>query len=72
VEENNKAQTYVQVITDPVVKEIMMKAYSITELVYYEQLAIFNQEHASISYSTDPEEIMEALHEFFQAFEGKK
>jgi hypothetical protein len=65
VEENNKAQTYVQVINDPVVKDIMMKAYDLTELNYYERLATFNQRHASISYSTDPEEIMEALHTFF-------
>jgi len=65
IEENNKAQTYVQVITDPVVKEIMMKAYDLTELTYYERLAIFNQKNTSISYSTDPEEIMESLHEFF-------
>lgn len=72
VEENNKAQTYVQVITDPVVKEIMMKSYRLTELVYFERLAVFNQEHSSISYSTDPEEIMESLHAFFQAHERKK
>ena len=65
IEENNKAQTYLQVITDPVVKEIMMKAYDLTELTYYERLAIFNQKNTSISYSTDPEEIMESLHEFF-------
>jgi hypothetical protein len=67
VEENNKAQTYVQVITDPVVKDIMMKAYDLTELTYYERLAVFNQQNTPISYSTDPEEIMEALHDFFLA-----
>ena len=66
VEDNNKTQTYVQVINDPVVKTIMMKAYHLTELVYYERLADFNQQHTSISYSTDPEEIMEALHELFK------
>lgn len=66
VNENNKAQTYVQVINDPVVKEIMMKAYNLTELIYYERLAVFNQQRAPISYSTDPEEIMESLHEFFK------
>ena len=67
VEENNKAQTYIQVINDPVVKDIMMKAYDLTELTYYERLAVFNQQNTSISYSTDPEEIMESLHEFFLA-----
>ena len=72
VEDNNKTQTYLQVITDPVVKDIMMKAYGLTELVYFERLSLFNQQHATISYSTDPEEIMESLHAFFQAIEGKK
>ncbi len=72
VEENNKAQTYLQVITDPVVKEIIMKAYSITELAYYERLALFNQQQASIAYSADPEEIMESLHAFFQALANKR
>jgi hypothetical protein len=52
-----------------VVKDIMMKAYDLTELTYYERLAVFNQQNSSISYSTDPEEIMESLHEFFL---GKK
>jgi hypothetical protein len=72
VEENNKAQTYVQVINDPIVKEIMMNAYDITELTYYERLAIFNKQNISISYSTDPEEIMEALHDFFLAATKRK
>jgi hypothetical protein len=67
VEENNKTQTYVQVISDPVVKDILMKAYELTELAYYERLAIFNQLHPAVSYFTDPEDIMESLHEFFVA-----
>ena len=72
VEENNRTQTYVQMITDPVVKDIIMKAYDLTELAYYERIAIFNQQHRSISYSTEPEEIMDSLLAFFQAAEGKK
>ncbi|MBK5277915.1 MAG: carboxypeptidase-like regulatory domain-containing protein [Bacteroidia bacterium] len=67
IEEHNKTQTYSQVVNDPVVKTIMMKAYNITELVYYEIIASFNQQRKSISYSNDPEEIMESLHDFFLA-----
>ena len=66
VEEHNKTQTYLQVVNDPVVKEIIMKAYDLTELIYYETLADFNQQRRSIAYSTDPEEIMESLHDFFK------
>jgi len=72
VEENNRTQTYVQVITDPVVKEIIMKAYDLRELTYYEYLSVFNQRHPAISYSNDPEEIMEALHAFFLSATSKK
>ncbi len=67
VEESNKTQTYVQLITDPVVKEIFTKDYQLTEEEYYNLLASFNQRYRSIQYSTDPEEIMEALHAYFGA-----
>ena len=66
IEEHNKTQTYLQVVNDHVVKEIIMKAYDLTELTYYETLADFNQQRRSIAYSTDPEEIMESLHDFFK------
>lgn len=67
VEESNKTQTYVQVITDPVVRDIFTKDYQLTEDEYYNLLASFNQRYRSIQYSTDPEEIMEALHAYFGA-----
>jgi hypothetical protein len=66
VMENNKTQTYVQVINDTIVKDILMKAYGMKELLYYETMAAFNQQNPSVSYSTDPEEIMESLHSFFK------
>ncbi|MEK6781116.1 MAG: carboxypeptidase-like regulatory domain-containing protein [Bacteroidota bacterium] len=66
IEDNNKTQTYLQVINDPIVKTIMMKAYDVTELVYYETVAAFNQQQKFIAYASDPEEIMEALHDFFK------
>jgi CarboxypepD_reg-like domain len=66
VEETNKTQTYVQVITDPIVREIFMKDYSLTDEEYYELLARFNQIYKSIQYATNPEDIMEALHSYFE------
>lgn len=65
VEESNKTQTYVQVITDPVVKEIFTKDYELTDDEYYELLAKFNETYKTIQYATNPEDIMEALHAYF-------
>jgi hypothetical protein len=67
VEESNKTQTYIQVITDPVVKEIFTKDYKLTDEEYYELLASFNQQYRTIQYATNPEDIMEALHAYFGA-----
>jgi CarboxypepD_reg-like domain len=67
VEESNKTQTYIQVITDPVVKEIFTKDYNLTDEEYYELLAAFNQQYRTIQYATSPEDIMEALHAYFGA-----
>ncbi|WP_127124232.1 carboxypeptidase-like regulatory domain-containing protein [Chryseotalea sanaruensis] len=67
VEESNKTQTYIQVITDPVVKEIFTKDYELSEEEYYELLASFNQRYRMIQYATNPEDIMEALHAYFDA-----
>lgn len=65
VEQSNKTQTYVQVITDPIVKEIFTKDYELSDEEYYDRLATFNQQYRSIQYATDPEVIMEALHAYF-------
>jgi len=65
VEESNKTQTFVQVITDPIVKEIFTKDYDLTDEEYYESLAKFNQTYKSIAYATNPDDIMEALHSYF-------
>jgi CarboxypepD_reg-like domain len=67
VEESNKTQTYIQVITDPVVKEIFTKDYDLSDEEYYELLASFNQRYRTIQYATNPEDIMEALHAYFGA-----
>jgi CarboxypepD_reg-like domain len=66
VEENNRTQTYRQVITDPDVKEILMKEYEVSEDAYYQTLVQFNQQQGHVHYFTDPDAIMEALHSFFE------
>ncbi len=72
VEENNRTQTFRQVIIDPDVKSILMKDYEVTEDKYYQLIAEFNQQHAAVHYFTDPDAIMEALHTFFEKAEARK
>lgn len=66
VAENNRTQTYRQVITDPDVKDILMREYDVTEDTYYQTLVQFNQQQSHVHYFTDPDAIMEALHSFFE------
>lgn len=65
VEENNRTQTYLQVITDPDIKIIMMDTYGVSEEDYYELIIRFNQNNKTVHYFTDPDKIMEALYDFF-------
>ena len=66
VTENNKTQTYVQVVTDPDLKKIFMDDYELTDEAYYDLLAKFNETYHDIQYATDPDDIMEALHSYFR------
>jgi len=66
VVENNLTQTYRQVMADPDVRHIMMETYGISEEKYYALLVQFNQQFSPVQYFTDPDSIMEALHEFFE------
>ena len=66
IEENNRTQTFRQVITDPDVKKIMMDEYDVSEEVYYQLVVKFNQQQSHVHYFTDPDAIMEALHSFFE------
>lgn len=65
VTENNKTQTYVQVVTDPDVKKIFMDDYELTDEEYYDLLAKFNESYKDIQDATNPDDIMEALHSYF-------
>ncbi|MBX2894550.1 MAG: carboxypeptidase-like regulatory domain-containing protein [Cyclobacteriaceae bacterium] len=66
IEENNRTQTFRQVITDPDVKTIMMEDHHIDESTYYNLIEKFNLRHPAVHYFTDPDAIMEALHGFFE------
>jgi len=66
IEENNRTQTFRQVITDPDVKKIMMEDHRIDEETYYGLIEKFNIKYPAIHYFTDPDAIMESLHGFFE------
>ncbi len=66
IEENNRTQTFRQVITDPDVKSILMNDYEVSEEIYYHLIENFNMQHAAVHYFNDPDAIMEALHSFFE------
>lgn len=69
VEENNRTQTFRQVITDPDVKAIFMSDYEVNELRYYQIIEKFNIQRGAVHYFTDPDAIMESLHDFFSKYE---
>lgn len=66
IEENNRTQTFRQLITDADVKEIMIEDHDIDEKTYYSLIESFNIQHPAVHYFTDPDAIMEALHGFFE------
>lgn len=72
IEENNRTQTFRQVITDPDVKKIMMEDHHIDEGIYYSLIEKFNIQHPSVHYFTDPDAIMEALHGFFEKYKPQQ
>lgn len=72
IRENNRTQTYRQVVTDPDVTRIMVETYRISEEKYYALLAQFNERRVHVHYYTDPDAIMEELHTFIEASLAKE
>jgi hypothetical protein len=66
MDENDRIKTFMEVITDPSIKEELIEAYSVTEETYYDILVKFNQQKFPIIYSNDSEKIIDALHRFFE------
>lgn len=66
VEQDNETQVYRQVITNPAVQKIMQETYRISEAEYFSTVARFNQQHLAVHYWKDADDIMDALHRFFQ------
>ncbi|MEJ1241266.1 carboxypeptidase-like regulatory domain-containing protein [Chryseolinea sp. T2] len=65
INENDRIKTYIQVINDQETREDIMFDHDISETEYYSALALFNQQSQDVLYSTNPNEIIESLRDFF-------
>lgn len=66
MKEHDQIKTFMEVITDPSIKEELMDTYSVEEQKYYDILVKFNQNKFPVIYSNNSEMIIDALHAFFQ------
>lgn len=66
MQENDRIRTFIEVVTDPSVKEELMREHAVSETAYYDLLVKFNRQRFSVIYSNDAEEIIASLHDFFQ------
>lgn len=64
--ENDKIRTFIEVVTDPSVKEDLMDQNEISETDYYDLLVKFNQQKFQVIYSNDADAIISALYDFFE------
>ncbi|MDL5046387.1 carboxypeptidase-like regulatory domain-containing protein [Oscillatoria amoena NRMC-F 0135] len=64
VDENNRSFVYVQVVSDPELRELLMEEFNLTEPEFYELLVKFNTQRTDIVYSTDSQLIIESLKKF--------
>lgn len=72
INENDRIKTYIQVINDQETREDIMYDHNLTEIQYYSTLASFNQQSQDVLYSTDPNEIIASLKEYFNRTFAKR
>jgi hypothetical protein len=65
MEENDRIRTFIEVITDPTIKEELMQDHGVSEIRYYEILVKFNKQKFEVIYSSDADAIIKSLHEYF-------
>ncbi len=65
MQENDRIRTFIEVVTDPSIKAELMNKRAVSETTYYDILVKFNRQKFPVIYSNDADEIITALHEFF-------
>lgn len=67
MQENDRTRTFMEVVTDPLIKEELMYDHDVSETTYYDLLVKFNQRKFPVIYSNDADAIITSLHEFFES-----
>jgi len=62
-----RTQTYVEVVTNPEVKQELMDRFSISDSTYYKILTHFNEQHQEVTHSGNQGDILTQLFSFFEA-----
>ncbi|MBS1682666.1 MAG: carboxypeptidase-like regulatory domain-containing protein [Bacteroidetes bacterium] len=65
--ELSKTQTYVDIVTNPDVKQELMDRFSLSDTTFYKILTHFNEQHIEITHSGSQSYILNSLFSFFEA-----
>ncbi|HCW07773.1 MAG TPA: hypothetical protein DGG95_10465 [Cytophagales bacterium] len=60
-------QTYVEIVTNPEVKQELMDRFSLSDSTFYKILTHFNEQHREITHSGSQSQILNSLFAFFEA-----
>jgi hypothetical protein len=70
--ENEKVKIYLDVVNDPDLKYEIMERHAITEEKFYELLALYNESHKDVMYSSNSGLILNSLLSYYENATGKK
>ncbi|MGC4020507.1 MAG: carboxypeptidase-like regulatory domain-containing protein [Cyclobacteriaceae bacterium] len=65
--ELSRTQTYVEIVTNPEVKQELMDRFSISDTTFYKILTHFNESHREVTHSGSQGTILNSLFSFFEA-----
>ncbi len=60
-------QTYVEIVTNPDVKQELLDRFSISDSTFYRILTHFNEQHQEVTHSSNQGNILNSLFSFFEA-----
>lgn len=69
---NEKVKAYIEIVNDPDVKSEIMERHSITEEKFYDLLAIYNETHKDVMYSSNSGLILNSLLSYYEKATAKK
>jgi hypothetical protein len=69
---NEKVKIYLEIVNDPDVKFEIMERHSITEEKFYDLLALYNESHKDVMYSSNSGLILNSLLSYYENATAKK